>query len=117
VIGMVQALTERISPEERTITDRQERWRAHRRGYFAQIGQAGAGVRRISCADSLHNARTLVHEYRLKGEKIWDRFLTRNGQDQVWAYRKAAEAFQAAGAGPMADELAAAVDELEGLIS
>jgi hypothetical protein len=42
--------------------------------------------------------------------------MTGRGDDQIWAYRSAAEAFRAAATGPLADELAAAVDELERLV-
>lgn len=117
VLKLVLSLTERPAPEEAGISDKRERWRAHKRGYFRQIGAAGASVRRISCADSLHNVRTLLKDYQTMGERIWTRFQTRNGADQVWAYRSAGEAFVAAGSGPMADELLRAVDELETLIS
>jgi (p)ppGpp synthase/HD superfamily hydrolase len=117
VIELVRGLTERPAPEEAGISDKREKWRAHKRGYFRQIGAAGPSVRRISCADSLHNVRTLNKDYRVMGEKIWTRFQTRNGADQVWTYRSAGEAYVAAGAGPMADELLRAVDELEKLIA
>ncbi len=117
VLALVLALTERPAPEEAGIADKRERWRAHKRGYFRQIGVAGPSVRRISCADSLHNVRTLLKDYRTMGERIWTRFQTRNGADQVWAYRSAGEAFVAAGAGPMAEELLRAVDELDRLVA
>lgn len=117
VIALVLGLTERPAPEEAGISDKRERWRAHKRGYFRQIGAAGASVRRISCADSLHNVRTLLKDYRTMGEKIWTRFQTRNGGDQVWAYRSAGEAFVAARTGPMADDLLRAVADLERMIS
>ena len=113
---MVEALTECASDEERAISDKRERWRAHKRAYFAQIGNAGADVRRISCADSLYNTRSLAMGFRRLGTRLWTRFMTGRGDDQIWAYRSAAEAFQAAGAGPLADELAAAVDELERMV-
>jgi (p)ppGpp synthase/HD superfamily hydrolase len=114
---MVEACTEVFSEEEAGIRDKRERWRAHKRAYFQQILEAGPQVRRISCADSLHNVRTLLKDYRTMGERIWTRFLTRNGDDQVWAYRSAAEAFVAAGTGPMAEELLRAVEELARLVS
>ena len=50
---------------------------------------------------------------RRMGDRIWTRFMTARGDDQVWAYRAAAEAFQAAGTGPLAGELAEAVGALE----
>jgi len=115
VLTLVEALTERCSAEEAAIRDKRERWRFHKTSYFAQIHSAGPAVRRISCADSLHNVRTLVKDYRRMGERIWTRFMTRSGEDQIWAYRSAAEAFQAAGTGALADELMSAVNELSRL--
>ena len=117
VLKMVEALTERRSDAEARIADKRERWRAHKMAYFAQIGAAGPAVRRISCADSLHNVRTLLKDYRRMGERIWIRFMTGRGDDQVWAYRAAAEAFRAAGTGPLADELADAVEALDRAIA
>jgi len=114
---MVEALTERSSDEERAIADKRERWRAHKRAYFVQIATAGADVRRISCADSLYNTRSLAMGFRRLGIRLWTRFMTGRGDDQIWAYRSAAEAFQAAGTGPLADELAAAVNDLERMIA
>jgi (p)ppGpp synthase/HD superfamily hydrolase len=112
VLRIVQACTERTSEEEAAIRDKRERWRAHKRAYFEQIREAGASVRRVSCADSLHNTRTLVKDYRQMGDRIWTRFMTRSGDDQVWAYRSAAEAFLRAGTGPMAEELMNVVNQL-----
>ena len=113
---MVEALTERSGEAERGISDKRERWRAHKRAYFAQIATAGPEVRRVSCADSLYNARSLVMGLRMMGPRIWTRFLTGRAEDQIWAYRSAGEAFRAAGTGAMADELADAVDQLERLV-
>jgi (p)ppGpp synthase/HD superfamily hydrolase len=114
---LVESLTERGHDELRTIADKRERWRAHKRAYFGKIRDADPSVRRISCADSLHNVRSLLQDYRRMGERIWTRFLTGRGDDQVWAYRSAAEAFREAGTGPMAEELAEAVDALERAIA
>jgi (p)ppGpp synthase/HD superfamily hydrolase len=114
---IVDACTERTTEEEAGIRDKRERWRAHKRGYFAQIRKGGASVRRVSCADSLHNVRTLLLDYREKGESIWSSFLTRNGEDQVWGYRSAAEAFLRDGVGRMAEELMRSVEELARIMS
>lgn len=113
---IVEALTERSNDEERAIADKHERWRAHKRAYFVQIATAGPEVRRISCADSLYNTRSLATGFRRLGPRIWTRFMTGRSDDQIWAYRSAADAFRAAGTGHLADELAAAVDELERLV-
>ena len=110
---MVEALTERSTEESRRIADKRERWRAHKLAYFNSIQAADFAIRRISCADSLHNVRSLLSAYRAMGDQIWTRFATARGEDQVWAYRSAAEAFQEAGAGGLAQELIEAVDALD----
>ena len=113
VLRLVEGLTERRYPEEADITDKNQRWRAHKLAYLRQVADAGPGACRISCADSLHNVRTLIRDYRRMGERIWERFLTRSRDDQVWAYSTAAAMYQRLGIGPMAEELAGAVSELE----
>jgi len=117
VLRIVANLTERSYPEEAHIRDRRERWRAHKLAYLRQVCGAGPQARRVSCADSLHNVRTLIRDYRRSGGRIWERFLTRNRDDQVWAYRTAAEMFQSAAASPLVQNLAGAVNELERLTS
>jgi (p)ppGpp synthase/HD superfamily hydrolase len=113
VLRLVEGLTERRYPEEADIADKSQRWRAHKLAYLRQVAEAGPGACRISCADSLHNVRTLIRNQRRMGERIWERFLTRSRDDQVWAYGMAAAMYQRQGIGVMADELAGAVSELE----
>ena len=117
VLRIVDACTERRTEEEMRIADKRERWRIHKLAYFDQIRRSDSSVRRVSCADSLYNVRSLIDGYRRLGDRIWTRFMTRSGEDQVWAYRTAAAAFQAAEGGVMADELAATVEQLAGLIA
>jgi len=112
VLRLVEALTERRGAGEQGVEGKRERWRAHKRAYIEQIRDADPAVRRISCADSLYNVRTLASDYRRLGDEVWTRFLTRNGEDQVWAYGQVAKAMIAADAGPLAYELDRAVDEL-----
>jgi (p)ppGpp synthase/HD superfamily hydrolase len=112
VARMVTALTERSGPEERRIEDKRARWRAHKEAYIRQIRTADASVRRISCADSLYNVRSLTRDYLRMGDELWNRFLTRSRDDQLWAYDALARALLETGGGPLAAELNRAVDEL-----
>ncbi len=112
VLRIVEGCTERESAAERAISDRRERWRAHRQAYIDQIRASDASVRLVSCADSLHNVGSMIRDYRRLGDALWDRFLTRRGEDQIWAYSSIARAMIEAGAGPIAAELSLAVEEL-----
>ena len=109
---LVEALTERRGASGQDSGDARARWRAHRQRYIGEIVRADPRVRRISCADSLHNVRSLTQDFQRLGDAIWERFRTRSGEDQVWAYGALASALVESGAGPLAEELDRAVDEL-----
>ena len=67
-------------------------------------------MRLVSAADKLHNARSVLSDYRAVGENLWDRF--NGGRDgTLWYYRAVADAL--AGDGQVADELGRVVAELE----
>jgi GTP pyrophosphokinase len=109
---LVDALTERPTPETSAIRDKGERWRAHKQAYIEQILSYDLPVRRISCADSLYNVRSLITGYRSMGEKLWTRFLTRDAGDQLWGYSAISRAFVEAGGIGLAAELDDAVEQL-----
>jgi GTP pyrophosphokinase len=117
VLRIVEACTERTSPEERRILDRRERWREHKRQYVEQIVTRDESVRRVSCADSIHNVRSLVRDYGRLGEKLWSKFLTKSGDDQLWAYCALSRALsERDGASGLVSELRRAVDELRQVV-
>ncbi|HYP08973.1 MAG TPA: HD domain-containing protein [Bryobacteraceae bacterium] len=112
VLRLVDALTERRSPETAAIRDKRERWRTHKQAYIEQILSYDLPVRRISCADSLYNVRSLISGYRAMGEKLWTRFMTREAADQLWGYSAISRAFTQAGGIGLAAELEDAIDQL-----
>ena len=117
VARLVDALTERPAAETRLIKDKRERFRVHKQLYIEQILSYDLSVRRISCADSLYNVRSLVSGYRSLGDKLWSRFMTRDAVDQLWAYDAIARAFLKAGGTSLAVELDDAVEHLHRLTS
>jgi hypothetical protein len=48
---------------------------------------------RVSCADKLHNARAILADYEVEGEKLWQRFNVASKQEQLWYYEGLADAF------------------------
>ena len=109
---LVFALTERPGPSVALIRDKKERWRAHKQDYISRILSYDLPVRRVSCADNLHNVRSLITGYRVMGDRMWSRFLTRDASDQLWAYSSIARAFLQAGGTGLALELDDAVERL-----
>ena len=69
-------------------------------------------MRLVSAADKLHNARSILREYRRQGESVWGNF--RGGRDgTLWYYRTVVEMLKQAGANPLVEELERTVAEIE----
>ncbi len=117
VLRIVEACTEETSPEERRIQDKRARWLAHRQAYVDQIVTEDASVRRVSCADSIYNVRSMSRDYVRAGDALWAKFLTKSAGDQLWAYDALARALaERGGASALPSELRRAVDELAALV-
>lgn len=91
-------------------------WRERKEKYIAHIKTAPIEVRRVSMADKLHNARSVLIDFRQMGHQVWERF--RGGKEgTLWYYRSMIEAFREAGNTAIVDELDRVVSELERLAS
>ena len=88
-------------------------WRARKDAYLAHLVDAPQEVVRVSLADKVHNARSLLFDYRLMGDELWARF--NPGADQVWYYRSLVDVFRRVSQSPLVDELDRVVTELERL--
>lgn len=89
-------------------------WQERKEAYIAHIPTASASVRLVSAADKLHNARSILQDYRVLGEEVWSRF--KGGKEgSLWYYRALVEAFRTAGSTPLVEELDRVVSELEQL--
>jgi (p)ppGpp synthase/HD superfamily hydrolase len=95
-----------------TYEDPKPPWRERKERYLAHLASASDSVRLVSSADKLHNARTVLSDYRLLGEDLWTRF---NGKKEgtLWYYRAIVDTLP--GKGPIVEELDRVVAELEAL--
>jgi GTP pyrophosphokinase len=98
-----------------TTQDPKPPWRGRKERYLAHLRRAPVAVHRVSNADKLHNARSLLTDYRLVGEALWQRF-NASREETLWYYRSLIEVFREAGGGAMTEELDRVVAELELLI-
>jgi GTP pyrophosphokinase len=90
-------------------------WRQRKEAYIASIATASPSVRLVSAADKLHNARSILHDYRVWGESLWECF--KGGKEgTLWYYQAVLEALRKAGDMPILEELARVVSEMEGLV-
>lgn len=104
-----------------TLVEPKPAWRARKETYIAAIADKDSGSLRVSLADKLHNAQSILRDYRVHGDALWTRFKPGQGAPVRWYYRALVDAFTARqddlgpGAVPFLDELRRTVDELDRL--
>ena len=89
-------------------------WRPRKEAYVAHLASASSSARLVSAADKLHNARSILTDYRRLGEGVWTRFAG-GKEGTLWYYRAVVQAFRAYEPTPLVDELERAVEEMERL--
>jgi (p)ppGpp synthase/HD superfamily hydrolase len=89
-------------------------WRERKELYVAHMRHADPDVRRVSSADKLHNARSILADHRRIGDEVWSYF-TASKVDTLWYYRSLIDAFRESGGGRLVEELELVVSELERL--
>lgn len=64
-------------------------WRERKQRYIAHLSDTSPSVRLVSCADKLHNARSILTDLRTVGEEVFERFNA--GRDgTLWYYNELA---------------------------
>lgn len=70
--------------------DKSLRWRERKAERIEALKSASAEVCLVTCADKLHNLRTVISEYDEIGDSVWDRF--HGGiEAQSWYYQSVLE--------------------------
>jgi GTP pyrophosphokinase len=86
-------------------------WRARKEAYLAHLETAEPDILLVSCADKLHNARSILTDLMTHGLAVFDRF--RAGLfGTLWYYGALAEVFDRRFPGPLARELKITVNEI-----
>jgi len=67
-------------------------WEERKRHTLEYLKTAPLDVRMVTCADKLHNIRSMSAEYEIIGDKLWERF-NRGKEAQEWYYRGIVESF------------------------
>jgi (p)ppGpp synthase/HD superfamily hydrolase len=110
VEAIVEACTDGDPAEQR---DRDPvKWRVRKEKYIADIPQKPAGAILVSMADKLHNARSILEDYRIMGDALWPRF-TAGKEGTLWYYRALLEAYRARGNARLWTELERTVIAIE----
>jgi (p)ppGpp synthase/HD superfamily hydrolase len=96
-------------------------WFERKRGYIDAMASKTPGALRVSLADKLHNARSILIDYRTHGDAVWARFKQGQGLATRVYYRELADAFErerermGEHAAPAVDELRRTVDAITAL--
>jgi (p)ppGpp synthase/HD superfamily hydrolase len=89
-------------------------WRERKQDYIAHLKHAPPGVRRVSLADKLHNARDILRTLEIEGDRTWERF--KGGKEgTLWYYQSLVGVFEGSGTDYMTYELTKVVGEIERL--
>jgi GTP pyrophosphokinase len=97
-----------------TDTDRFHKppWKERKEQYIAHLAHGSDSVKLVSCADKVHNSRSIVADLREHGEAVWSRF-TGGKEGTLWYYRTLLETCQKHGGPPrLVGELARTVAEM-----
>jgi (p)ppGpp synthase/HD superfamily hydrolase len=89
-------------------------WLERKKQYLEHLRSAGPEILRVSAADKLHNARSVLADLRCHGTAVWGRF---NGgrEGTLWYYRRLVQIFRERGPSFLAEELDRVVSEVERL--
>jgi GTP pyrophosphokinase len=115
VAAIVVANSDTLDPEDRP------GWYERKRAYVDAFPEKSPAALRVSLADKLHNARSILTDYRAVGDTLWSRFGQGQGIATRIYYRELAGAFErerprlGPAASPYVDELRRTVDAITAL--
>jgi (p)ppGpp synthase/HD superfamily hydrolase len=87
-------------------------WKVRKQNYIEHVPRMTPGARIVSLADKIHNARSVLNDFRREGESTWARFKGKR-DGTLWYYAELAQKFMEAKPDAMAQELKRIVDSLE----
>jgi (p)ppGpp synthase/HD superfamily hydrolase len=89
-------------------------WRERKEKYIAHVASADPATILVSASDKLHNARAILRDLRVQGDRVFDRF---NGRKEgtLWYYRSLVTAFREHANSELINELDRVVAEIERL--
>lgn len=108
VAAIVEGCSDSLDADDR------RSWRERKKAYLAHLPNVtDDAILRVCLADKVHNARSIVRDYRAEGTALWERFTNKTLDDQLWYYRCLLEFFEARRPGPLVEDLRHALREIE----
>lgn len=81
-----------------------EPWMARKERYVEHAKKLDRETLRVSAADKVHNAYTILRDLRTLGDVVWKRFNT-SPDDVIWYYDALVRSYRDSGSEPLVDEL------------
>ena len=94
-----------------TLETPKPKWLQRKQTHIDNLREAHRSVRIVAAADKLHNARSILRDYRTDGENVWKRFSAPK-EDVLWYYGAVTRALEARGLSPLLEELDRTVGEI-----
>jgi (p)ppGpp synthase/HD superfamily hydrolase len=91
-------------------------WRERKETYIAHLKSASPSVLLVSSCDKLYNARTILADYRVMGDEIWERFKGGKKDGSLWYYQALVNEYKKTGFHPVYEELDRTVQEILRLV-
>lgn len=115
VLAIVEELTddERIKKPPAGVGGTRAQWLSRKRLYVEHVRQASADACLVSCADKLHNLRSMIADHAAVGDALWVRFRTGSKDDQVWYHEELAVAFSSRAPDDLVEALNQAISRLK----
>lgn len=112
VAAIVEGCSDSLEPEPSTP------WIDRKRRYLAHLPEVtDDAILRIVIADKVHNARSIVRDYREEGHVLWERFTQKTAREQLWYYGGLLAFFERRRPGPLTEDLRIALGELSELVA
>lgn len=86
-------------------------WQERKNRYIEKLRHASPSVRRVSLADKLHNARSLLADWRQTGDVIWTEFSS-GKEKTLWFYQLLVQVYRETGSDVMIEELERVISQL-----
>lgn len=121
VAAIVLANSDTVDDGQATADDKRQDWFDRKKAYIDAFPHKSPAALRVSLADKLHNARSILIDYRTHGDAVWARFRQGQGLATRVYYRELALAFERERhrmgefAAPAVDELRRTVDAITAL--
>jgi len=91
-------------------------WKARKLDYLEVLRRSRDDVRLVSAADKLHNVRTILADYRIEGDSVWERF-SGHRDGTLWYYRAVLDVLREGKPNRLVEQLQREVTELETVVT